>query len=338
MKVLNTIGPYKMQFEERPRPSAAPDRVVVETKAVALCGSDVSFYKGTHPVRKYPMIHGHEASGIVESVGENVESVKKGDFVALEPLIPCGACYACRIGRRNCCSNMQTIGATMDGALADFFCVPADCLHVVPHSIEDPGIAALAEPFSIGFHAADRGSIKKDDYVVILGAGPIGLSVLTVAKNAGAYVAIADLFDNRLRIAKLFGADLIINASEEDVGETVQEWTNRDGAAVVVEAVGVPATFEQTIDLASFAGRIVMLGVMEDAFKIPGRAITGKELSLFGSRNNQNNFKDALDFLGLHQDVPEKMISHRFEFKDTVEAFEFTAQHPEKTCKVIIEF
>jgi L-gulonate 5-dehydrogenase len=126
--------------------------------------------------------------------------------------------------------------------------------------------------------------------------------------------------------------------SEENVADSVREWTNQDGAAVVVEAVGVPATFEQSIDLASFAGRIVMIGVMEDAFKIPGRAITGKELSIFGSRNNLHNFKDVLDFLGQHQNIPEKMISHRFEFKDTIEAFEFSAQHPEKTCKVIIEF
>ncbi|UCB44549.1 MAG: zinc-binding dehydrogenase, partial [Spirochaetota bacterium] len=130
----------------------------------------------------------------------------------------------------------------------------------------------------------------------------------------------------------------IINVSKEDIGETVQEWTNKEGAAVVVEAAGVPATFEQSIDLASYAGRIVMLGVMEDTFKIPGRAITGKELSIFGSRNNLNNFKDVLDFLSQNQSIPKKMISHRFKFENTIEAIEFAAQHPEKTCKIVIEF
>jgi threonine dehydrogenase-like Zn-dependent dehydrogenase len=338
MKALNTIAPYKLKFEERPRPSAGSGLAVVRTKAVAICGSDIGFYQGTHPVRTYPMIHGHEACGIVESIGDDVTSLKRGDFVSLEPLIPCGVCYSCRIGRSNCCSNMKTIGATVDGALADFFCAPADCLHVIPEDIDDPAIGALAEPFSIGFHAVDRGGLKKEDRMLLFGAGPIGLTVLIAAKKIGAEVAITDLFDNRLNIAKQLGADLVINARREDVDETVREWTDNDGASVVAEAVGIPATFEKSIELASYAGRVVIIGVMEDAFKIPGRAITGKELSIFGSRNNIDNFKDALDFLSQNQSIPEKLISHRFKFENTVQAFEFAAQHPEKTCKVIIEF
>jgi len=138
------------------------DQVLIRTKSIGICGSDIHLFHGDHPYTTYPMVFGHEASGIVEKVGGGIQDLNPGDHVVLEPLIPCGICYPCSIGRTNCCSNMKTVGVTTDGALAELFTVPASCLHKLPKELPFD-LAALAEPFSIGFHAVQRGNGSGDD-------------------------------------------------------------------------------------------------------------------------------------------------------------------------------
>jgi L-gulonate 5-dehydrogenase len=335
MKAVVTFAPRTMAFEERPEPIPRAGEVIVRTKAVGICGSDIHLYRGDHPYTTYPMVFGHEASGLIEAVGENVTNFNRGDNVVMEPLIPCNACYPCRLGRRNCCSNMQTIGVTTDGALAEHFAVPASCLHPIPDTLPHR-IAALVEPFSIGFHAVSRGDIGELDRVVIIGAGPIGLTTLVAAKKKGAQVLICDLLDKRLAIAKQMGADLTINSGKSDLVQAVLDWTGGDGANVVVEAVGLPQTIESTIDLVSDAGRIVILGVTKKRFALRGVDITKKELTIFGSRNNLGRFQEVINFVAVNQDLVELMITHQFPFEETVAAFELADQQPDKLCKAVI--
>jgi threonine dehydrogenase-like Zn-dependent dehydrogenase len=326
-----------MAFEDRSEPYPAKNEVVVKTQAVCICGSDIHLYRGDHPYRTYPMIFGHEASGIVEAVGEGGTDLKVGDSVVLEPLIPCGKCYPCQLGRRNCCSRMQTIGVTTDGALADRFAVPAFCLHRRPEALP-PEIAALAEPFAVGFHAASRGEIGDTDRIVILGAGPIGLATLAAAKQRGAHVAIVDLVRMRLEIAKRMGADLTVNSIETDPLQAVRDWTAGDGASVVVEAVGLPQTIESTIDLVADAGRVVIAGVTEEKFSIRGVDVTKKELTIRGTRNSLGRFQEAVGFVADHADMVSHMITHSFPFEEAIAAFELADKSPTETCKVVVLF
>ena len=337
MKALVTSAPYEMAFTDRPEPSPGPGEVVVETKAVGVCGSDIHLYRGDHPYRTYPMVFGHEASGVVAAVGNGVSNLTVGEAVVMEPLIPCGECYPCRIGRRNCCSRMKTVGVTTNGALADRFSVPAHCLYRLPDNIPHR-IAALVEPFSIGFQAAYRAEITDSDRVVVLGAGPIGLTTLAAVKERGARVLITDLIDNRLAIADRMGADLVVNSAETDLVQAVLDWTEGDGASVVVEAVGLPETIEVTIDLVSDAGRVVVVGVTERKFALRGVDVTKKELTIHGSRNNLGRFQQAIDYVSAHPDLAEQLITHKYPFEDAPAAFEQADQHPDETCKVIIEF
>ena len=337
MQRFIATAPSTLIKEEHAQPTPQNGEVVVRTKVVGICGSDIHLYRGDHPYTTYPMVLGHEAAGIVEAVGSGVSNLQVGDPVVLEPLIPCGQCYPCSIGRSNCCSNMKTVGVTTNGALSEFFAVPAACLHKIPPAFPF-NIAALSEPFSIGFHATARGEVSASNQVVIIGAGPIGLTILAAAKQKGAQVLISDILNFRLDIARKMGADVTVNSKEVNLVQSVLDWTGGRGATVVIEAVGTPPTIESTIDLVSDAGRVVIVGVTKQKFCIHGVDVTKKELSIIGSRNNLGNFKEAISFVTTHPDIAEKLITDTFHFAETKGAFLHASQHPESTCKVLIMF
>lgn len=329
--------PLTLIREEHSQPTPHKGEVIVRTKTVGICGSDIHLFRGDHPYTTYPMVLGHKAAGIVEAVGKDVTEFRVSDPVVLEPLIPCGHCYPCSIGRLNCCSNMKTVGVTTNGALSELFAVPAACLHKIPPSLPF-NIAALSEPFSIGFHATSRGCVSAADQVVIIGAGTIGLTILAVAKQKGARVLITDIINFRLDIAKKMGADVVVNSKNTDPVQAVLDWTGGIGANVVIKAVGAPSTIESTIGLVSDAGRVVIVGVTKQKFCIAGVDVTKKELSIIGSRNNLGNFKEAISFVSAHPDIAENLITNTFDLSETEDAFLHASQHPETTCKVIIEF
>jgi len=337
MQRFIATAPSTLQKEVLAPPTPQNGEVVVRTEVVGICGSDIHLYRGDHPYTTYPMVLGHEAAGIVEAVGSGISNLQVGDSVVLEPLIPCGQCYPCSIGRSNCCSNMKTVGVTTNGALSESFAVPATCLHKIPSTLPF-NIAALSEPFSIGFHAAARGEVSASDQVVIIGAGTIGLTILAAAKQKGARVLISDILNFRLDIANKMGADTIVNSKEADLIQVVLDWTGGRGASVVIEAVGAPPTIESTIDLVSDAGRVVIVGVTKQNFCIRGVDVTKKELSIIGSRNNLGNFKEAIAFITAHPDIAENLITDTFSFSETEGAFLHANQHPEITCKVLITF
>jgi 2-desacetyl-2-hydroxyethyl bacteriochlorophyllide A dehydrogenase len=337
MKAFLATAPQKLELVERPIPEPAMNEVLVKTKAVGICGSDIHLFRGDHPYTTYPMIFGHEASGVVEAVGSDVIEFTAGEHVVLEPLIPCGKCYPCSIGRRNCCSNMKTVGVTTNGALAEYFSVPDFCIHKIPEDLSF-SLAALAEPFSIGFQAASRGAVEKADQVAIIGSGTIGLTILAAAKQASARVLISDIMDFRLEIAQRMGADVIVNSQKENLADKVMEWTNGFGASVVVEAVGMPSTIESTIGLVADAGRIVIAGVTKEKFAIRGVDVTKKELTISGSRNNLGKFGDAINFILSKPEVAENLITHTYAFDETPIAFETANEKPGETCKVMIDF
>jgi L-gulonate 5-dehydrogenase len=313
------------------------DQVLIRTKSIGICGSDIHLFHGDHPYTTYPMVFGHEASGIVEKVGGGIQDLNPGDHVVLEPLIPCGICYPCSIGRTNCCSNMKTVGVTTDGALAELFTVPASCLHKLPKELPFD-LAALAEPFSIGFHAVQRGNVSADDTVLVIGAGMIGLTILAAAKDRGARVMIADMLDYRLALAEKMGADEIVNSKEFDMTTSVHAWTDGIGPSVVFEAVGLPVTLQSAVDIVCDAGRVVVVGVTKEKFCIRGVDVTKKELAIIGSRNNLGQFSQALAFVINHQESAYNLISDTFPFSESEQAFAHASNNPQNTCKVMITF
>lgn len=332
-----THGPFDVTLEEIPFVQPAAGEALVRIERVGVCGSDVSLYKGTHPYRLYPRIQGHEAAGVVVALGEGAAggSVAVGDRVAIEPLLPCGACYPCRIGRANCCTNLKVLGAHVDGAFREFVAAPVALLH--PANDLDPDHAALCEPISIAVQAAARGDIGPADRVVVVGAGPIGAGICLAASDRGARVLCVDMLPSRLALARTYGAERTVIAGEEDVEAAIGAWTGGEGPSVAVDAVGAPTVIRQCCAMVASAGRVVIVGLSEQDVSLPIIDFTRKEMTIFGSRNNAGRFGEAVDLVRRNRDRIGAMITHRFPLEATAEALKFAAEHPAETEKVMIE-
>ena len=293
MKAVMTRAPFDVVVDEVAEVRPAPGEALVRIERVGVCGSDVSFFKGTHPYRRYPRIQGHEAAGRVIALGEgDPGGLTIGDLVAIDPLIACGTCYPCRIGRGNCCTDLKVLGAHVDGAFRELVALPVAMLY--PANDLDPDLVALCEPISIAVQAATRGQIGPEDRVVVIGAGPIGAGICLAAADRGAGVMCVDLLPSRLELARVYGAERTVVAGEEDVEAVVADWTGGEGPTVAVDAVGAPQVIRQCCALVASAGRVVLVGLSEKEVSLPIIDFTRKEMTILGSRNNAGRFGEAV--------------------------------------------
>jgi threonine dehydrogenase-like Zn-dependent dehydrogenase len=242
----------------------------------------------------------------VAEVGAGVHGLRPGLPVVVEPFIGCGHCYPCRVGKSNCCANLQIIGVHRPGGFAEYVTAPAANIHPVP-----PGISALfasfAEPVAIGVQACRRGEVSAGEYVLILGCGPIGLALIEVARARGAHPVAVDLLPDRLQTAAELGAQTL--RADDQLLEQVLAQTQGEGAPVVIEATGNPKAMEQTAALVAAGGRIVIVGLVKQgvAIAFPGLDFTRKEMTIVGSRASVNCFPEALALLAAgHITYPHK--------------------------------
>ena len=288
-------APQQMRVGEWKTPEPAPGEVLVRIRAAGICAGDLYIYAGKNPYANYPRIAGHELCGTIEAIGGDVSALSKGDLVVVEPFIGCGTCYACRVGKTNCCANLGLIGTNLPGGYAEFVVAPARNIHRVPQGLS-PLDASFAEPLAIGVQACRRAEVRAGEYVLILGCGPIGLALIEVAKARGARVVATDISEPRLEFARSLGAETI---QSNELLKTVLPQTASEGAAVVIEATGNPEVMQQTVELVASGGRIVIVGLVKRGvnISIPGLDITRKEMTLLGSRASVNCFPEALELL-----------------------------------------
>lgn len=324
-----------MRIEDVDPPALSADQVRVGVSVVGLCGSDYHLFSGNHPYATFPQTQGHEFAGTILELGKSYKGTfAVGDTVAVEPLIPCHTCFACRRGRYNCCANLKVMGAHAPGALAEEVVVSASSLFAVGDL--DIELAALVEPVSIGLQAVVRGDITADDRVVIFGAGPIGLAATLAASDLGAHVLVADRIPSRLEKARVMGAERVVDTSSADLGDAVREFTAGDGAAVVIEATGVPELLRSAFDLVAHSGAIVVVGISDKEVSIPVIEFSRKEVTVYGSRNNTSLFSRAVDLVSRHQDQLRTWITHRISLDEVPETIKFAMNHPESVEKVLV--
>ena len=337
MKCAVLHGPQDLRIEDHPVPEITYNEVLIKVKATGICGSDVHFFEGVHPYNNYPRIHGHEISGIVEKTSAGVTNVIKGDSVVVEPLISCGTCYPCRIGKYNCCVNLRVIGAHVDGGFADYIKVPAHLVHKIP-SVMSFDMAATCEPYSIGYHSTHRAQITASDKVLILGAGAIGLTAIDFAKLAGAEVYVAEISPFRQNMARKFGADIIIDPSREDTADKILKLTNGEGVGVVIEATGVAKVMNDTENFVAAGGRIVIAGLTNEKVSFTGINFTKREMTVLGTRNSAGEFPAVIDALASGKTHSNLLITKRFPFTDIVKAMKYASENITSEGKIIIEF
>lgn len=338
MKAIQVEKPGKIDIVEMDKPAIENENeVIVRVKNVGICGSDVHIYQGSNPFTVYPRVIGHEVSGVVEEVGEEVLSLKAGDLVSLEPITYCGECYACKNGQPNVCDTLEVFGVHRDGGMAEYLKADEKNWHKVPEKVSEEA-AALMEPMTIGAQATYRGEVRKGDTVLVIGAGPTGIACLLQAKQLGAKVFISDFNQNRLDYAKSIGADAIIQPKKTNVEDEIVKLTDGRLANVVIDAVGIPQTFQQAVELASIAGRVVTLGFNEEASSIPSFLLTKKELRVSGSRLQTHQFPKVIDQVGNGEIDPTQIISHRYSMDEIKEALDLLENNPEEVRKIVLTF
>jgi L-iditol 2-dehydrogenase len=297
MRALVFDGPGEMPLREHPEPSPAAGEVVVAVRAAGICGSDVHGFLGATGRRRVGVVMGHEASGDVVDVGPGVRSVRAGDRVILRSILTCGRCERCRRGQSNLCQERQGMGMHFDGAYAERIVVPESLLLAMPDTLsyED---GALVEPLAVAMHAVNITSFNLMDFIVVVGAGPIGLLTLLAARLRGAgSIVITDRSAHRLAVARSLGADLTIDVTAQDPVDLVLAATDGRGADAVLEAVGIGATAVQSLRVARSGGQVTWIGNSAPTAELPMQELVTRELTLRGSYGFREEFEQAADAL-----------------------------------------
>lgn len=285
MQALVYQAPWKMTVEDVPRPVAGPGEVVIDVKAVGICGSDVHGYTGSTGRRTPPMIMGHEFSGIISAVGAGVTQAKEGDAVVATPIFPFNG-----IGQRKVLGVFST-----PGAYAEQVVVHESMLLPKPANVSWRQ-AAMCEPLSVALHAISRTPIPLMGTVVIVGAGTIGLLAMMTARLAGAgKIIMSDMSAHRLEMAEELGADLVINIKNQDPVQTILDYTNGKGVDAAIEAVGISAAVQQAHKVTRNGGHITWIGNSARMIEIDMQEVVARELSICGTYGFQSEFPLALD-------------------------------------------
>jgi len=329
--------PGKLVIEQRALPVPAAGEVRVRVSYAGICGSDVHIYHGHNPFAKYPRVIGHEFFGHIDSVGEGVDTARIGERVVIDPVVSCGHCYPCSVGRPNVCNELQVIGVHRDGGFSDYACAPAKNAYNVPASIPDK-LASMVEPFTIAANITAFLKPTPQDTALVYGAGPMGLTVIQVLK--GVYgvknVIVTDRIEERLHMALDSGADWTINNSERNVAEVLSAEGVRP--TIIVDAACHPAILQEAILLASPAARIGMMGFSGEPSTITQQSITSKEISLFSSRLNSHRFPQVIEWMEQGKITPEKLVTHWMPAGDVEAALTLFEKDQRSCCKVLLTF
>jgi threonine dehydrogenase-like Zn-dependent dehydrogenase len=331
-----TRGEGAMELLDVPEPGEpGPGEVVLRPEVVGVCGSDVHIFQGDLGADVFPRIQGHEISAVVDAVGPGSDHVRAGDRVAVWPVLACGRCYPCSIGRENVCANIAIIGAHVDGALQERLVVPASQVFAVGDMA--PAVTAFVEPTSIGVRTVVRARVTAEDRVVVLGAGPIGQAVCLAASDLGAAVLMADVVPERLEHARAMGAEDTVCGDGAAVADQVRDWAGADGVAVLIETTGVPAVVRSAFDAVAPAGRLVLVALSHHEVGLPLMDFPIRELDVLGvSCCNAGEFAAAVDLVRRNQDAVARLITDEFAFERAPEALRYVAGGSPELMKAVI--
>lgn len=335
MKAICVMEPGTVQMVEIERPLLTDTGAVIRVEACGICGSDVHIKHGRNPYATYPRIPGHEVAGVVEEVGTAVTRFKKGDRVVVEPIVSCGSCYPCRIGRRNVCEHLQVYGCHVNGGFAEYMHVEEQALHHLPDGVSFVQ-GALVEPYTIGENAVRRADVMAGDICLIHGAGPIGLIAVDLCKSRGATVIVSEPAAGRREMAKRFGADVLIDPMTENLTQRVGELTDGFGVNVIFDAVGISSIVETSIPLLSAAGRFLEFGYGFGGASIDFNLVNKRELTVTGTRHQKKCFEPVLADFKNRLDKVDLLCTHVLKMDAFEEAFALFEDKKSGACKVVL--
>jgi alcohol dehydrogenase len=343
MKALVYYGPGKKAWEDRPKPTIKdPTDAILKIAKTTICGTDLHILKGDVPTVAEGRILGHEGVGVVQEVGSGVTTFKKGDRVLISGITSCGKCGACKKGMYSHCANGGwLLGHTIDGTQAEYVRIPyADTsLHRVPAGVDEEALVMLSDILPTGYECGvQNGAVKPGDVVAIVGGGPVGLAALLTAQfYSPAEIIMIDLDENRLEMAKRFGATQVVNSKDGKAAERVLALTGGIGVDVAIEAVGIPATFELCQDIVTAGGHIANMGVHGKAVALKLEKLWAHNVTITTRLVDTVTTPMLLKNVVAGRLAPGKLITHRFQLNDVMKAYDtFGNAAKEKALKVII--
>lgn len=284
--VLNKIG-YPLEIIDTPKPIIAPNEILVRTKACGICGTDIHIQEGWGYVPDLPFVMGHEPSGIVAEIGNNVTRFKVGDRVVTNHFYTCGHCFFCRTNRETLCENLDGILGVLNhwGGYGEYFSVPERQAFPLPETVQFHDGAAICDAVVTAYHATERGRITSGETVMIIGAGGCGLSAAQICKMKGAKVLCVDISEDKLLNSIEYGADATVNVALLDAITKIKEISQQNAIDCVIDTVGNNRSISQACDVVSRGGRVVILGYTQDKYPLDPRQMAVNELEIIGTRS-----------------------------------------------------
>lgn len=337
MNTLVCTTPGQFAYRESQKPSPAPGRAVVKIKRVGICGTDLHAFEGTQPFFTYPRILGHELAGeLVEADG--APDFSPGEIVTIIPYFNCGTCVACRSGRTNCCASLAVSGVHIDGGMVEYLSVPSYSL------VHSQGLSldalALVEPLSIGAHGVRRAAVEPGEFVLVVGAGPIGLGVMEFARIAGGNVIALDINAGRLAFCQdKLKISHTINALTTDVAEQLRSITGGDMPTVVIDATGSLKAINTSFQYMAHGARYVLVGLQKGDICFSHPEFHKREATLMSSRNaTRQDFEHVIDCLTKGLVDPTTYITHRVTFGKVKDTFSDWLDPANGVIKAMVEF
>lgn len=339
MRAVRTVGAGELEYVELPRPSVGAGEALVQIEYVTLCGTDLHIFHDEY-ASELPLIQGHELSGTVVATAPDVDRVRVGDRVAIDPLINCGDCAACRQGRGNVCPHQQVLGCYCDGGFSEYLAVSARKVHRIPDLLATE-LGAVAEPTAISLEAVRRGRAAAGETALVLGAGPIGLLATLILRDVGLTVVAADTLPHRLSMAREFGASHTLLIDPNDAFPSAElaaaiGGTAPNGPQLVIEATGIPSSQENAMYAVAPAGRVVQVGISTQQTQFPLSLLPFKEIDLLGSRNSQGLIPEALEIIPRYPETVRNLITHSFGSRELGTAFTVMADPTQRVGKILI--
>lgn len=341
MKTLVCIKPGEFEYATGEQPELKPGQAIIKIRRIGICGTDLHAFEGTQPYFEYPRILGHELSGELIAIdgtpGYGSDSYREGEAVTFIPYFYCGKCIACRNGKQNACVHIKVCGVHQHGGMAEYLSVPTYSL------IHGEGLSfdalALVEPLAIGAHGVRRAGVTKDEFVLVIGAGPIGLGTMEFARIAGGKVIALDINNNRLVFCKeKLKVEYTVNAMDADVTEQLMKITSGDMPTVIIDATGNLKAINNAFQYIAHGARYVLIGLQKAEISFSHPEFHKREATLMSSRNaTREDFEHVISCMKRNEVDPTTYITHRVLFEQVKDEFEGWLNPANAVIKAMVE-
>jgi len=336
MKTLVCVKPGEFAYEEREQPQLEKGQAIIKIKRIGICGTDLHAFEGTQPFFEYPRILGHELAGELVAA-DGAEGFEIGEKVSFIPYFNCGECIACRRGLPNCCANIKVCGVHVHGGFAEYLSVPSSSLlHGEGLSFDE---LSLVEPLAIGAHGVRRAGVEEGEFVLVVGAGPIGLGIAEFARIAGGKVIVMDVNEKRLAFCKeKLGVQYAVNPLTNDVLMKLKEITDGDMPTVVIDATGNLKAINGGFGYMAHGARYVLVGLQKGEICFSHPEFHKREATLMSSRNaTRKDFEHVMACMKKGLVKPTTYITHRVRFDEVKDHFESWLKPETGVIKATVE-